>query len=1320
MPDYDLQGLSWRSFEHLVQALAVQIVGPNVMPFGDGPDGGREAIFEGATLYRQGHQNWEGYGVIQAKFLQRPASGMTQGEWALRQLRQELRQFRRTGSRRRVPEYYIYATNVILTPAQDAWKDKCLTTLREFAKHFGLKGFDLWDYDKLRVFLDTYGEIRRRFAAWVTTGDVLAEVLSAITTSGPDFEEVMANYLQKELLADQFANLEQAGHATDERIPIARVFVDLPAHEEPLGDSPESRRLREEPQGFINEVLEAARERLDPHSLMGGGQEIMLHDAAGRAGKYVLIGGPGQGKTTLGQYVCQIFRAALLNERPASSLVDEARLCIQTIVDQLGQQALALPNARRFPARVVLNELAAAIASGEATSLLTYIASRIERRVGSLVSADDLRGWLAAYPWVLILDGLDEVPASSNRSDVLSAIRDFWVDAAQINADILVIATSRPQGYNNDFSPRHYAHRWLAPLSAERAMKYAELLVRLRFAADEDRQNKIIERLERASKHDATARLMRSPLQVTIMATLVDQMGQPPQERWNLFREYYNVIYKREVERDIAAATVLRDYRPDIDSIHYYVGLLLQLESENTGKTEARLSAKRFEEIVRARLEDEGHSGEELIQLQADITNAATDRLVFLVGVQENEVGFEIRSLQEFMAAEGLMEGDDDAVRQRLAEIAALPNWRNVLLFAAGKCFSDRQHLRDAILSIAAQLNEDPSDDASRAALAGSKLALDLLEDGPARRQPRFARVFARQALRLLELPPGQIDARLATVYSAGLADIYREELEKRLELDMSSERLGAWACINAIAVSHDLDVGQIVPGASFPTSRTERAQILLAAARSTRQVADGGELLPSMLQIPLRDAIDDELGDVMVASPPPWFNAWKRLTLVDTQPESTYLEIAIHLPGLKRGAFELRTTPIDDPHTGDLSSLAAIENAEESWTVIRAIGEFCADPGKSVLADQLSVLARAPMTHSWWLYRAPWPLAACLNWAHDPSELFSLAKRARQGDLGEIDDWLVAEERWRTDGLREADFLIETDDEIPFSSDIRTVGTPSDMSLWTAASDRPIQKALIKIFQAAPSGRIRAQVADWILTLATLHLRHRGIRPRRYGLSDELIWRLVDDLASQDKRTVLLDFLALVRPTRDDPNVAVLEKVGGMMHRPMAHVAARAGNWKKLLARKVNMEDNDRLLRILAQLCIGGTNAIVDDDILRARQGEDRETAIARVFLRLAQERWQDTDRAEELATEVASVAGLNPDEIQSALTRVRQSDTSPAFGLFLFKLRELVQPMSWRAAENVVGALERSLSQRRSRLDEPMRWKSLGLPMSLLSGES
>ena len=93
MGDYNLTGLSTRSFEQLIQAIAAKVIGPNIVIFGDGPDGGREATFEGSIPYPSKEHGWSGYGVVQAKFRQRSQDTQKDGEWALQQLRDELDKF---------------------------------------------------------------------------------------------------------------------------------------------------------------------------------------------------------------------------------------------------------------------------------------------------------------------------------------------------------------------------------------------------------------------------------------------------------------------------------------------------------------------------------------------------------------------------------------------------------------------------------------------------------------------------------------------------------------------------------------------------------------------------------------------------------------------------------------------------------------------------------------------------------------------------------------------------------------------------------------------------------------------------------------------------------------------------------------------------------------------------------------------------------------------------------------------------------------------------------------------------------------------------
>ncbi len=599
------------------------------------------------------------------------------------------------------------------------------------------------------------------------------------------------------MLSDECVKLEQAGHNVDDCIPLATVFVDLPTLDESAGLRAQTLEGTDvdfdfphppvhQGNGFIKETLAASSELLDPTSL---GTSVISNNldpaVPGRSrGRFVLIGGPGQGKTTLTQFICQIFRASIISGKPTYTLSPEIRSALATIQDHCNLEGINHMVVPRFPFKILLNDFATALSNSaisQVNSVLGYLSHHIRNRTDSDISADDLRRFLAAYPSVFIFDGLDEVPASSNRDQVLDAIREFWIDASNANADILSIATSRPQGYNEDFSPLYYQHRELAELSHQLGWHYAECLVEVRYRTDEDCKQKVLSRLDRAFRDDSTARLMRSPLQVTIMAALVDRVGQPPQARWSLFNQYYEVIYDREVERSIPASIILREFQPDIKAIHNQVGLILQIDSERTGRTDAKLSRHRFVALVEARLATEGHSGDRLHALARQIVEAESHRLVFLVEVEAEQVGFEIRSLQEFMAAECLMDGTDQSIRDRLDEIAPIPFWRNVFLFAAGKCFAQRQELREPVRDICAELNEIDGDKIAGTYLVGSDLAIALIEEGSSRNQPRFENLLARIAIGVLDTANTHLQIKLADVYEPQLETIYRAAISLRL-----------------------------------------------------------------------------------------------------------------------------------------------------------------------------------------------------------------------------------------------------------------------------------------------------------------------------------------------------------------------------------------------------------------------------------------------------------------------------------------------------------------------------------------------------------
>ncbi len=1028
--DYDLSRLNTRSFEQLVQALAAKVIAPGIVVFGDGPDGGREASFDGIVPYPSIADQWSGTLVVQAKFRQRTQDTAKDTQWLLERLEKELEETFDGSSKRVRPTHYILATNVALSSVPETGGKARADAV---AAQYPLKGFHLWDYDKLRTYLDDAEGIRNAFGAFISTGDVLAELKDRLEQATPDFDSLIANFLEKELLADQFANLEQAGRVAEEQIPISRVFIDLPT----LVNADDEIANK----GFIATSLEIATEKLNPESNPTSSSDA--RPGQPERGRLVLVGGPGQGKTTAGQFLCQLFRASLLEARPPNSLTPEARSALALMKSQCDGEAIPFPSVRRFPVRIALTELSDRLAERDGpNSLLEMLADILARRTSQELPVSVFREWLAEHPWLLVLDGLDEVPASSNRARVMETIRDFWIDATQAQADLLVIATTRPQGYNDDFSPTVYRHVALSPLSVELARRYGTRLAQARHPTDADRQKRIVARLEQASRNESTVKLMTSPLQVTIMATLVDRGGQPPEQRWKLFSEYYDVIYRRELEREIPAVRVLREHKPDIDAVHRRVALILQIEGEYVSHAEARMPTERFAAIVRARLQDEGHEEPQLSVVEGEIIKAAADRLVFLVGVEADEVGFEIRSLQEFMAGEALMDGGEKSVAERLRAIAGVTSWRNVFLFAAGHCFAERQHLRDTVTTICAQLNDPGVDPLAQISRPGSVLASDLLDDGFARTQPAYSRLLANEAMRLAGR--SRHEDRLIRVYEEPLADIYAEALVGAL--DDTDLRAGAIAALLALDAEGATWTSAILEE-GVPDSATGLVEVLNSEGspasawlmRRTRELGDKLSLAAILASSRPLSALSKSLPhNPVVAIGDSFQTQWNHL-----------MDHRIELAGIDSQAFELGLQSITMTEATELrerleESVPAICNP--AWVGINAALDFSERPSAAELARQLRMLARAVEPADWAAIGrfSPWPLSAAITHAEgDPEALLRQAELAEEGRMGDLDEWTRAEQRWRETGLVAADLDYVPRAQGPYDDSIDIQGFP-------------------------------------------------------------------------------------------------------------------------------------------------------------------------------------------------------------------------------------------------------------------------------------
>ncbi|WP_262064489.1 NACHT domain-containing protein [Streptomyces sp. STR69] len=1103
---FDLSKLGPREFENLAQSLALAEIGSALSVFGPGPDGGREATFDGPVKLGKDGPTVEGYGVFQAKYCENLTTPRKDATWLISQIRDELKDWKTSTKRTKKPDCLIFVTNVTLSGVPNTGGlDRAHKELKTQCEALGIEKWYVWHGETVNRLLEIHPKIRTSYAAWVLPGDVLAELYSQFSARKQEVGKGLQRYLAKELVRDLHVNLDQAGSADDLQIPLAEVFIDLPMGP-PGASSP----------GAHTHVLRGLINACDKRG------SSRTADRRKSNGRFVLVGGPGQGKSTVSQFLCQIYRARLIEGTSVGRTKDVAQ-AVKLITEQSAREGL-IPNSHRWPVKVPLTQLADDLAHGRSKSLLQFIAARASDSSDVNITPQDLREWLATFPWLLLLDGLDEVPASSNRDQVLSAVNEFLMDVDEISADVMIIATTRPQGYTEEFSPSNFLHLELKSLGKERALHYAGKLATARHGADSERTARLMHRLNQAADEVSTGRLMSSPLQVTIMAVLLDRMGKAPKDRYTLFKDYYRVIYERELEKEGAATNLLRDHRADIDTIHADVGLLLQTRSERSGDTESRIAIDEFSTIIRQRLEGEGHAGELLNSLTNSISLAATDRLVFLVPSRAGEVGFEIRSLQEFWAADALMSASDEEVRDRLSLISASSHWRNVLLFAVGKIFAERRHLRDSVGAVVAELNiqaKEPQAPTRRLAL-GSRLALDILTDGMVK-APKHEAVLVDQATKLFGLPSINDMERLVPALSDSGLQTAKGNVEswiiegKRVSdsllifLARLSARGDAWAKVTLDAVY-----------ASMDDAAQDRALRLAFEVSSSELLNVAAERL---LDVPLQD-----LPAILSAR---WRRPYSRSLQVDAGPEwitnfiAVYESPAYHAnitPSLIVGGsrIDCSISRVGDHLVWRDINLAEVPAAH--W--MHAVKTFNDEPSPASLKKAAISVNAAGFGFTSGASFLPWPIVAVLQdvrYGDIPED--SLVDSSYVGDL---EAWRQIEESWQEpisiDRLARS-FSQSVRDQLPFLPLAAAVGRSFDTPAGIVRNGfTDIHLAeMVQLISTSPD-YVRSYIAQ--LTVSNARVFDRG----QVGLVEVESLKKLSEIAMEGSGHVDLTWLARAR----------------------------------------------------------------------------------------------------------------------------------------------------------------------------------------------
>lgn len=713
---YDFDKMDADSFELMIRSLNHGIFGVKCEQYGLGPDGQREFVYEGTMKDNAGNV-FEGRTIGQVKY-KYPTTKQDDFSWLKSVLMEELQQFREKEEQYR-PDNYLFYTNVVLTPAKDTGiKDKIDAFLEEnndIIPHIYVRG-----YDEICALLDNNRDVATSYACHILSGDVLMQLLRE---NEFDYSGLMQRYLARELEEDMYTRMEQAGSVTEKKISIEKVCVDIDVID----------RRQRKTMKFAQRVLELG------NGILGYRKEVIKDDADNgeklrQDENFVLIGGPGRGKTTICQFIAQIYRANYLKETGYGDPYSE------NFISEIKEKYEYTINCFRIPFKITLREYAAWIGrqgKDGNCSVVQYIRTRIQKITGEELKVPMIRQMLKQMAWIFFFDGLDEVPESSNRSEILKQIDLFiTTDLREARCDCMIIGTSRMQGYNNDFDETRYQHLEVAELSKQDCEKYVIKLFEV-MEEQTDKREEYISIIREAMEDDTTNRLMKTPLQATIISILVKSGGKPPHERYSLFRQYYDTMVRREKQKGVMAT--LNDHTDWLQEIHFLVADRLQRESEREGNPSAEISKGDFNELIKKyiieNLDEFYEKPEEIDNKTDEFMKTVTDRICFLCENREGYYSFSIRTMQEYFAGTYLVKGvGDDEAMQNMREIAYKSYWRNVLLFALGYIELEKKNLEKGIGNLCAEMNGrdnlvQAEYTAENVCLFGSWLALDILAE---------------------------------------------------------------------------------------------------------------------------------------------------------------------------------------------------------------------------------------------------------------------------------------------------------------------------------------------------------------------------------------------------------------------------------------------------------------------------------------------------------------------------------------------------------------------------------------------------------------
>lgn len=612
--------------KHIVQCL----------PTGQ-PDGGRDGI----AFFSDPDET--DFFVFQVKFSRNPEvrSERDAVEALIKTESKKIEKLIQQGAKR-----YFFITNVKGTAHLDVGSiDKVNKMLSE---EFGIPT-EVWWRDDLDRRIDQSSDIKWSFIDICRASDLMQFLLSSSDSSEKlEAKNAVTAYMAQQYAADRDVKFKQV----DLKCRLTELFVDLP-----IGLK---RPMAKEWRGFTFQAVNAndigeytaqleQREHFDdegeiPFRHQGQAASFLLQMPLFKGvTRIVLEGSPGQGKSTVTQFVSQLNRLRLTKKdaelNQVSSLHCEGPVRAPFRVDlrdyarwitgyhpfSKGADSLVPPDGQR--------------------SLESFLAMQVGHFAGGLkIDHQELVEFFKLAHSVAVLDGFDEVADIATRGRVVDEICKAADRLDGLALSIQIIVTSRPTAFANSpgFPESDWSYLELKDLRPKNIEAYRDKWSVAHGLSEDERasvENTLGEKLEQPHLRE----LARNPMQLAILLHLIHVQGHAlPDKRTTLYEEYMKLFFNREAEK----SAIVRDHRDLLLAIHGVLAWRLQTQAEE-GSGAGSMTREELKNCVRNYLESEEYD----ISLAEKLVRGTMERVGALVSRVEGTFEFEVQPLREYFTA---------------------------------------------------------------------------------------------------------------------------------------------------------------------------------------------------------------------------------------------------------------------------------------------------------------------------------------------------------------------------------------------------------------------------------------------------------------------------------------------------------------------------------------------------------------------------------------------------------------------------------------------------------------------------------------------